>query len=253
MKTKKILITSGGTRVPIDRVRHVANMSQGTFGSDIASCFLHRGCEENVVFLRAEKSKSPMSVTIDLNRSSVSSAFYDLADLVNLYEGCNRNYEERVYKTFADYADMLKQACQEKPDIVVLAAAVSDYGTKPLKGKVRSRSADMSIKLHKLPKLIGHVKEWCPKTFLVGFKLLVDSTREELFQAALDSCENNSCDMVVANDLRDIQNDDHRVMLVYPDRRTKLMSKNELMSSEGLSLADFVVRNIMDEYLKTNS
>ena len=35
----KILITSGGTKVPIDRVRSITNMSQGTFGSRIADAF----------------------------------------------------------------------------------------------------------------------------------------------------------------------------------------------------------------------
>ena len=32
----KVLITSGGTKVPIDTVRHIGNMSSGTFGAKIA-------------------------------------------------------------------------------------------------------------------------------------------------------------------------------------------------------------------------
>ena len=32
----KILVTSGGTKIPIDRVRDITNMSTGTFGSKIA-------------------------------------------------------------------------------------------------------------------------------------------------------------------------------------------------------------------------
>ena len=32
----RVLLTSGGTRVPIDRVRDIRNMSMGTFGSRIA-------------------------------------------------------------------------------------------------------------------------------------------------------------------------------------------------------------------------
>jgi phosphopantothenoylcysteine synthetase/decarboxylase len=32
----KILITSGGTKVPIDSVRHIGNFSTGRYGSEIA-------------------------------------------------------------------------------------------------------------------------------------------------------------------------------------------------------------------------
>ena len=39
----KILITSGGTKVSIDRVRSITNMSQGTFGSRIADAFFSKG------------------------------------------------------------------------------------------------------------------------------------------------------------------------------------------------------------------
>ncbi len=31
----KILITSGGTRVPIDSVRSITNMSKGTYGKNL--------------------------------------------------------------------------------------------------------------------------------------------------------------------------------------------------------------------------
>ena len=35
----KILITSGGTKVKIDLVRSITNMSRGTFGSQICDSF----------------------------------------------------------------------------------------------------------------------------------------------------------------------------------------------------------------------
>ena len=39
----RILITSGGTKVMIDGVRHISNMSKGTFGSAICKSFLEKG------------------------------------------------------------------------------------------------------------------------------------------------------------------------------------------------------------------
>jgi len=226
----KILVTSGGTRIPIDRVRHIANMSQGTFGAEIAKEFLLHG--HNVEFLRAERSKSPFQLTLDFNKSSAVEAVRDFADMASFSSGSLAKYHETTYKTFDDYARELKAlVCPEypaeKPDVVFLAAAVSDYGTKPLKGKVRSSAADMSIHLHKLPKLIRMVKRWNPEVFLVGFKLLVDSTPDELEMAARKTMKANKCDMVIANDLRDIQNNDHTLRVFVPGSDVVVMRKSE--------------------------
>jgi len=60
----KVLITSGGTKVPIDKVRFITNMSSGTFGSRIALEALMTG--NDVIFLHAEKSKTPFSGVVDV-------------------------------------------------------------------------------------------------------------------------------------------------------------------------------------------
>jgi phosphopantothenate-cysteine ligase len=72
----------------------------------------------------------------------------------------------------------------------------------------------MSIALTRATKLIGKVKQWNPKCKLVGFKLLVNSTDEELVDAARRSINKNRCDVVVANDLRDIKAGEHRLLIV---------------------------------------
>jgi len=244
----KVLITSGGTRIPIDRVRHIANMSRGTFGSEIATRFMFMVNPIQLTFLRAEGSRSPLSMNIDLHKNSVASVLEDFAALAQMKEGHGHRYEEIPYKTFDDYEEALEVECRQppkaKPDIIVLAAAVSDYGTKPLKGKVRSKASDMSIKLHKLPKLISRVRGWCPNAFIVGFKLLVDSKPEELVKAAQESCKKNHLDLVVANDLRDIQKDNHTLRLVTASGVWDTMEKNDLKSCSYSNLADWLVRQI---------
>jgi hypothetical protein len=144
-----------------------------------------------------------------------------IAEISILYEECFDRYVERTFKTFEDYDEELFDGIDSmKPDIIVLAAAVSDYGTTPMDGKVRSRSGDLNIKLFPLPKLIGRIKQRAPNAFLVGFKLLVNSAREELIQAAQKSIQDNGCDLVVANDLSDIKNGNHKIMLVTKDMVT---------------------------------
>ena len=68
-----------------------------------------------------------------------------------------------------------------------------------------------------IPQVISNVKNWAPNALLVGFKLLVNSNDVELIENAKKSIVDNKCDMVVANDLRDIKNNDHRLIIVKSD------------------------------------
>jgi len=216
----KILVTSGGTKVPIDKVRDITNMSSGTFGSKIAKEFMLMGHE--VVFLRAKGSKSPYSVNIDF--ANDEDPFKKFTDLQLLFGRCHcmERYSEHEYRTFDEYFERLKFFVGvEQPDVVVLAAAVSDYGVEnPFNGKVRSNDL-LTIKLKQLPKIIYYIKEWCPKARLVGFKLLVGSKDYQLKSAAVKSITENKCDMIVANDLQDIKENNHKILLVFPDGTEK--------------------------------
>lgn len=211
----KIFITSGGTKIPIDRVRNISNMSKGTFGAKIAYELLTLGHE--VFFFKAEGSASPVAVTMDLAHNgwtpkTLQTWYDDRSKLMSRY--CQADYS-----SFDDYAAGLKKfLTEEEPDVILLAAAVSDYGVENfVDGKVRSRTDDFQIKLKPLPKLIGKIKQWSPRSKLVGFKLLVDSTEEELITAARKSISDNGCDMVVANDLSDMRKGKHSIRLVWPN------------------------------------
>jgi phosphopantothenate-cysteine ligase len=211
----KILITSGGTKVPIDTVRHIANMSSGTFGSKICEEALIAGDE--VTFFRADNSKSPFKLSVDLFKEDKEwiNRVYDKILFKDRY---SHLYTEATYKNFDQYFTGLEHLSKEtNPDVIILAAAVSDYGVDNyVDGKIRTKS-DMSISLKPLPKVISNVKNWAPNALLVGFKLLVNSNDVELIENAKKSIVDNKCDMVVANDLRDIKNNDHRLIIVKSD------------------------------------
>ena len=207
----KILITSGGTKVPIDRVRSITNMSRGTFGSRIADAFYDRGLHafwahdkdaeiEKIVFFMAKGSKKPTMQS--LNEQT--------------YEGDYSPIEYREYSTFDEYKEGIERLLKnEHYDIIVVAAAVSDYGVANYyNGKYRSREDDMCIKLVKLPKILPIMRELAPTSVICGFKLLVDSTDAELVAAMKKQFEESKVDLVVGNDLRDIKNDDHRLLIM---------------------------------------
>lgn len=211
----KVLITSGGTKIPIDRVRDITNMSKGTFGAKIATEFLLKGQE--VYFFHAEGSKTPFKLNINMleEYSTIQEKLLTEYQKVAWHK---ERYKEMTYKTFDEYRERLERLIKfERPDVVMLAAAVSDYGVEnPHKGKVRSNDL-LKIQLIQLPKLIYYIKEWLPTVKLVGFKLLVDSKDYELIEAAKRSIADNKCDMIVANDLSDIKDGKHKVHLVFPN------------------------------------
>ena len=97
----------------------------------------------------------------------------------------------------------------------MVAAAVSDYGVANYyDGKYRSREDDMCIKLVKLPKVLPIMRKLAPNAVICGFKLLVDSTEDELLEAMKKQMAESGVDLVVGNDLRDIKNDDHQLLVV---------------------------------------
>jgi phosphopantothenoylcysteine decarboxylase/phosphopantothenate--cysteine ligase len=232
----KILLTSGGTKIPIDMVRSITNMSKGTFGSAICKSFLEK--DINVDFLMAEGSRTPFELRIKYPNTVYTAVETEIwLGFVHRYAAYYREY---VYKTFDDYKKSLEELLsQNKYDIVILAAAVSDYEVKNVvQGKIRS-SEDNKIELSPLPKLIKKVKELNPDIFLVGFKLLVNSTDDELIQEAKKSIEKNNCDVVVANDLRDIRQNNHKLLIVTKN------DANIIGKDANIPLANKLVEKIL--------
>lgn len=230
----KVLITSGGTKVRIDRVRSITNMSRGTFGSQICDSFLDPAFSyDEVVFFYAKNSRLPKSNK--LNR-------------VRFVE----------YDTFDDYRSKLTELLmKERFDIIVLAAAVSDYGVANyFDGKYHS-SDNMTIQLVKLPKVITEVRNLALDSTICGFKLLVDSTDEELRDAMQNQFWDNGIDLCVGNDLRDIKANNHRLTIKVSDKLNprseyEVYEKNEV-TSIGKKLSDIVVDKCLEAYsLKNN-
>ncbi len=231
----KILVTSGGTKIPIDSVRDITNMSKGTFGSKIATELLKMGHE--VLFFKAKGSKSPTSLTIDIKDG------YDVGKFSAWYNNVSKflsNYKELEYSTFEQYRERLERWVKiERPDVVMLAAAVSDYGVEnPMEGKLRSNDM-LTIKLTQLPKIIHLIKTWHPTCKLVGFKLLVNSKEKELVAAAKRSISENGCDLIVANDLSDIKEGKHKIHLVFPKNDT-------IVCNDKSDDSNFLARNVAE-------
>jgi phosphopantothenate-cysteine ligase len=73
----------------------------------------------------------------------------------------------------------------------------------------------LTLQLKKLPKIISNVRAWeSQPSYLVGFKLLSNASKEQLIEAACESEKKNNADMIVANDLEDLRNNRHTLYLI---------------------------------------
>jgi phosphopantothenoylcysteine synthetase/decarboxylase len=168
----KVLITSGGTKVPIDDVRHIGNFSSGRYGSEIANAFAEKGAE--VLFFHEKGSTAPKS-------------------------SCNLV----SYKYYDDYKSVVSLAKTYQPDIIISAAAVSDYTVSKTSGKISS-NGELTLTLKPEQKILPEFKKVCPNAMVFGFKLLVDPSYAVVYNA-VQKVLNNGSDYVVYNDLTELK------------------------------------------------
>ena len=127
---------------------------------------------------------------------------------------------------------------------------MSDYGVANYyNGKYRSREDDMCIKLVKLPKVLPIMRKLAPNATICGFKLLVDSTEDELLDAMKKQMVESNVDLVVGNDLHDIKNDNHRLLIISRhDLGPRLYTKEQ--NNARPSLVYSLAKNVVDECLR---
>lgn len=212
----KILITSGGTNVPIDSVRHIGNMSSGTMGNKIAIEALSR--EHYVDFLTSKNGKklSEFRTKIDTKFSSIKDldankkiVMQELEDHFSFAYSYSFRYNEYMYSTYDEYSTELLRLIQSKSyDAIILAAAVSDYGVVKTPGKIHS-CKDFYLELNRLPKLLPLVKELSDNAKIVGFKLTADKTPLEVLEISRNQMDDYGIDMVVGNDITALRNNQY--------------------------------------------
>lgn len=99
---------------------------------------------------------------------------------------------------------------------------------KNSESKISSAADNQVLFLKKNPKIISLVKEWNPDIRLIGFKLLVDVPKEELWEVARSSLKRNQAELIVANDLLDINEDQHLGYLVDEKTQEPARTKQEI-------------------------
>ena len=176
----KILVTAGGTRMPLDAVRSIVNGSTGRTGAAIATDLAALG--HAVTLLTAEGGVSAEDIT-RLER----------------------------YDDFDSFERSLRRLLTEESyDVLVQSAAISDW--RPIAaaehsslGKIDSDTDTLTLRFERTPKLVGLVRSWSrnPALRIVAFKLTVGAADAERRRKVAQLLAHEGVVAVVANDLQD--------------------------------------------------
>lgn len=166
LKGKKVLVTAGGTREPIDPVRYVGNRSSGKMGYALAKAAAERGAKVVLV-----SGPTALECPPDVQRININTA---------------RQMREAVLAEFAD------------ADIVIKAAAVADYRPQQVaEQKIKKTGNQLTIVLEKNPDILQELGQLKKHQILIGFA----AETQELINHATDKLNRKNLDMIVANDV----------------------------------------------------
>ncbi|MDI6602873.1 MAG: phosphopantothenoylcysteine decarboxylase [Patescibacteria group bacterium] len=219
LKNKKILITAGPVWVLIDKVRVITNIFRGTLGFLIAKEALKRGAK----------------VTLLLGPGGVI-----------LPKRVPKNLKVYHFKFFDElFKLMKKEISSKKYNVVIHSAAVADYApTNYYMGKISSQRRSLVIHLKPTIKIVDQIKKWGPKVYLVKFKLEVNQDRKKLIEGAYKSMLDSNADLIVANDLKDMKNEDHKAFIINPQKKIVVCKTKKEISKKLLDIIsnDLVIK-----------
>jgi len=160
---RKVVVTAGGTREPIDPVRYVGNYSSGKMGYALAEAARDRGAEVALV-------SAPTALPTPFGVRLVA---------------VGRAVEMR---------DAVVHECRGA-EVLVMAAAVADYQPPATAGqKIKRRAATLTLELERTPDILAEAGEGFLK---VGFA----AESEDLLANARRKLEAKGLDLIVANDI----------------------------------------------------
>ncbi|MGM0770089.1 MAG: bifunctional phosphopantothenoylcysteine decarboxylase/phosphopantothenate--cysteine ligase CoaBC [Halobacteriota archaeon] len=201
---KKVLITSGATAESIDPIRVITNRSSGRTGREVAMEFYRRGAEVTVVH----------NGRLDC-------------------EGVN----EILVETASEMIDATLRELEHGYDMLISAAAISDYTLDPRDDKIKS-GEDLTLRFRSTRKLIREVRDAYPYISIVGFKAEAGITVDELIARAKESLKDADLEMVVANEVSitgmgSVENDVH--IISASDDAITHVSGNKRLIAENLA------------------
>jgi phosphopantothenoylcysteine decarboxylase/phosphopantothenate--cysteine ligase len=188
LKGKKVLITAGGTAEMIDPMRQITNRSSGKMGLALARAAALRGAEVYLVYA---------NITVALP--------YYLKDATRAVT--------------VDEMDKAVQKLFPKMDIVIMAAAVSDFAPVTNSKEKIKKQKELTLELKQTKDILAELGlKKKPKQKLIGFA----AETENLLNNAKAKLKNKNLEMIVANLLNVSGMDDTEVTLISQKKSVSL-------------------------------
>ena len=192
LQNKKVLMTAGPTIEYIDPVRVITNLSSGKTGVLLASELISAGAKVTLIYGpgNEEPPKGAKIINVTTNKEML---------------------------------DVTKKELKKKYDIVIMAAAASDYTPeKPSKSKIKSNKKALTIRLKKASKIIDQVKKSQKNTILVGFKAETNLSKSALIKSAKTKLKESNADLIIANDIgtKYQKNPDNNQIIIVDEKNT---------------------------------
>lgn len=195
---KKVLITAGPTREPIDPVRFITNYSTGKMGYALAKNAARRGAQ---VVLVTGPVHLPAPVSVNVIPVTTAQEMYEAVD--------------------AQFGSQ---------DIVVMSAAVADYRPRHTASeKIKKQDTAAMLELERTKDILGSMAKRKSRQFLCGFSM----ETEHMLENSRAKLEKKNLDMIVANNLRmegaGFGTDTNIITIITKDEAQELpiMSKDE--------------------------
>jgi phosphopantothenoylcysteine decarboxylase/phosphopantothenate--cysteine ligase len=167
----KVLVTAGPTREHLDPVRFLSNASSGKMGYAVASVCANNGAETFLV-------SGPTNL-----KPPKGTRFKGVTSTREMLDAC---------------LDVVER---EDPQIIVLAAAPSDFYFEESHDDKVSSDVTLKVTLKPTPKISKVLRERAPRAVLVGFKAEHGIPFEEHVKRARARMEEHGFDVIVANDV----------------------------------------------------
>ncbi|XP_019747984.1 phosphopantothenate--cysteine ligase [Hippocampus comes] len=259
-----VLITSGGTKVPLESrtVRFLDNFSSGRRGAQSAEYFLDAGYA--VVFLHRHRSLYPYARTFssinvldalqfsggDQDRVVVNpQVLPNIAKVLKKYQEVTASQLllPVEFSTLSDYLHLLKASAQALSSIgskamFYLAAAVSDFYIPACdmpEHKIQSSNGPLQLSLKMVPKILSPlVIDWAPRAFVISFKLETDAAI--LLEKARQALDTYRHQVVVANVLDSRRG--HVVVVTPTSQHEVVLSKEDV--DNQVEIEEKIVTNL---------
>lgn len=213
-KNKDILISVGSTIEYIDPIRIISNTSSGKMGFSLVR--IAKSFKSNVTVIKGFTSTNNNEVNTFKNDNNFKLIEVKTSD--QMYDAIVKELHSKTY------------------DIVILAAAVSDF--KPAlfsENKISSSNNELSITLIPTIKIINQIKIVDNNVFLVGFKADHCVENNYLLEKSFAKLQESNANLIVANDVGNpnttVGSDYNKVLILDRSKsyyESPLKSKDEI-------------------------